>query len=278
MLRIAFWVLLGLIATNFVAAKPGAARVRLADGFDFPVGKPDAQGYYIYRGFRPNGHLGDDWNGNGGGNSDLKDPVYAMGHGLVVLSRDVRKGWGNCVIVRHAYNDPKTRKVQYIDSLYAHLDFISVKEGQQVTKGQLVGGIGTNRGMYDAHLHLEVRKNIAIGMNRMQFARDFSNYHDPKAFITAHRKLADGGKIVAVPTNTFAYDQNFAGPSATRTDFPASNALADRYASSAAQRDLASQRARRGTGPTVIMPLAENSRSGGTRYMLERSEEERSDR
>ena len=30
----------------------------LADGFDYPVGKPDAAGYYVYRGFTPGGHLG----------------------------------------------------------------------------------------------------------------------------------------------------------------------------------------------------------------------------
>ena len=35
----------------------------LADGFDLPVGKPDGEGYYKARGYRPNGHLGEDWNG-----------------------------------------------------------------------------------------------------------------------------------------------------------------------------------------------------------------------
>lgn len=37
------------------------------DGFDFPVGKPDADGYYNAQDFQENYHLGEDWNGNGGG-------------------------------------------------------------------------------------------------------------------------------------------------------------------------------------------------------------------
>ncbi|HEY1080753.1 MAG TPA: hypothetical protein VGE29_00740, partial [Prosthecobacter sp.] len=61
-----------------VAQAGSTIRVRLADGFDFPVGKPDAAGYYKARGYWPNGHMGEDWNGNGGGDSDLGAPIYAM--------------------------------------------------------------------------------------------------------------------------------------------------------------------------------------------------------
>ena len=80
------------------------AFVPLADGFDFPVGKPDGKGYYKSRGLRlatPR-HLGEDWNGNGGGNSDLGDPVYSIGMGLVTYAADARGRWGKVVIVRHA--------------------------------------------------------------------------------------------------------------------------------------------------------------------------------
>ncbi|HSJ04444.1 MAG: peptidoglycan DD-metalloendopeptidase family protein [Verrucomicrobium sp.] len=178
-------------------------RCQLADGFDFPCGKPEGTGYYKARGFWPNGHLGEDWNGSGGGDSDLGDPIYNIGRGVVVLSEDVRVGWGNVVIIRHVFREV-TGKIEMIDSLYGHLLERKVKVGQILERGQLVGLMGGNSGMYPVHLHLEVRKNLAIGMNRSKFARDYSNYHSPTAFINAHRQLASDFKKYDVPVNTFA--------------------------------------------------------------------------
>jgi hypothetical protein len=58
--------------------------------------------------------------------------------------------------------------------------------------------------MYPVHLHLEVRKNLAIGMNRSRFARDYSNYHSPTAFINAHRRLSVDLRKYDIPIDTFA--------------------------------------------------------------------------
>lgn len=176
------------------------APARLADGFQNPVGL-DGRDYYRARGMQPNGHLGDDWNGTAGGDSDLGAPVTATAHGLVVFARDFRLGWGNVVIVRHAYLEGA--QVAYVDSLYGHLDSILVREGQQVVRGQKVGTIGNNHGMYNAHLHFELRKNLRIGMARGAFPRDFTNYWDPAQFIALHARLAGGGRLAAVPINTF---------------------------------------------------------------------------
>src|SRR6186713_1615194 len=129
------------------------ASVRLADGFGIPVGLDNGKKYYKARGFRPNGHLGEDWNGVGGGDTDLGDPVYCTANGLVVYARDYRAGWGNVVIVRHAFNEKGD--VRYVDSLYGHLDRILVKEGQRLERGQKLGTIGTGHGRYPAHLHFE---------------------------------------------------------------------------------------------------------------------------
>jgi murein DD-endopeptidase MepM/ murein hydrolase activator NlpD len=180
------------------------ALVKLADGFDLPVGKPDGKGYYNARGFTPNGHLGDDWNGVGGGDTDLGDPIYSIGNGLVVFARDCHQGWGNVVIVRHAYREGLG--VHTIDSLYGHLDKILVHRGQPVARGQQVGTMGTAHGLYDSHLHLEIRKNIAIGMSRDKFAKDRSNYYEPTDFIVSHRHLQSTGASYRVATNTFTYD------------------------------------------------------------------------
>src|SRR5438067_13186835 len=79
------------------------AFTRLADGFDFPVGKPDAQGYYKARGFRSRGHLGVDWDGIRGGDTDLGDPIYSIGDGVVVFARHCHMGWGTVIIVGRSY-------------------------------------------------------------------------------------------------------------------------------------------------------------------------------
>jgi len=199
-------VLLALAFVSVVASPDARAestiRSILADGFDYPVGKPNASGYYIYRGFRPNGHLGEDWNGNGGGNSDLGDPVYAIGHGVVVYSKDYKMGWGNVVIIRHAYRNTDGR-VYYVDSLYAHLHERMVSLHETVTRGQKIGTIGTNRGMYLAHLHFEIRKNLNVGMSRSKYPRDFSIYYSPRSFIDERRSLRKEYRLHNIPVDNF---------------------------------------------------------------------------
>jgi murein DD-endopeptidase MepM/ murein hydrolase activator NlpD len=192
------WGLLALLGAPALAAE--MASVPLADGFEVPVGRDGTKSYYKARGFRQNGHLGEDWNGTGGGDTDLGDPVYSTAHGIVVFARDYRLGWGNVVIVRHAYFEGG--EVKFVDSLYGHLDRMDVAMNQFVRRGQQVGTIGNNRGMYDAHLHFEMRKNITIGMHRSSFARDFTNYWDPSEFIAARTTLP-AGRAAAVPINTF---------------------------------------------------------------------------
>ncbi|HEX4640042.1 MAG TPA: peptidoglycan DD-metalloendopeptidase family protein [Chthoniobacterales bacterium] len=180
---------------------------KIADGFDFPVGKPEAEGYYKARGFRPGGHVGEDWDGVRGGDTDLGDPIYCAGDGIVVFARDVHLGWGNVIIVRHAYRDGGN--VKYIDSLYGHLQKMLVGRGQRVSRGQQIATMGTAHGQYDAHLHFEIRRNLEIGMSRSKFQKDFSNYYDPTQFINSHRHLSGGGANYKVAMNTFTHDWMF---------------------------------------------------------------------
>jgi len=181
----------------------------LADRFDYPVGFPDAYGYYTARGYTPNGHLGEDWNGRGGGNSDEGDSVYAIANGVVVFSANHHMGWGNVIILRHAFKDKSTGKVRFVDSLYGHLGRRYAELNEVVPRGKKIGTIGTNNGMYWAHLHFEIRRNISIGMERSQFATDYSNYYSPSRFIEANRVLMDRPdyKPVSVPVNTFRNTQ-----------------------------------------------------------------------
>ena len=189
-----------LVSTAVVHAADQFVRCPLADGFDYPVGKPDATGYYKARGFIPKAHMGEDWDGEGG--TKIGDPVYAVATGVVVLSGNVHMGWGNVIMVRHAYRETDGRII-LVDSLYGHVLERKVKEGDVVTRGQLIASIGTGDGLYPAHLHLEIRKNIYIGMFRRQYAQDYSNYYSPTAFINAHRTCATDRNRYDIPTDTF---------------------------------------------------------------------------
>jgi murein DD-endopeptidase MepM/ murein hydrolase activator NlpD len=202
---------LGLLLAG--AAEAGALKLNLADGFDFPVGKPNAAGYYKARGMRLRSprHFGEDWNGRGGGDTDKGDPVYAVADGVVTFAHNVRVGWGNVVLTRHAYRDPATGAVRFVDTLNGHLDTILVKQGQQIKRGQQIGTIGNNFGMYPAHLHFEMRHNLAIGMQRESVPADTVSWADPTDFINKHRQLNREWRAVEVPTGTYQAYAGFDG-------------------------------------------------------------------
>lgn len=222
-----FWLVLAVAIATLAAAPDNrnVARTRVADGFDFPVGKPNADGYYKARGFRPNGHLGEDWNGLGGGNTDLGAPIYATANGLVVFARDVRLGWGNVIVLRHIFFEGGQLKT--VDSLYGHLDRILIREGQQVIRGQQIGTMGTNRGMYPAHLHFEIHKNLTMGVTRTGFRHDFTNYYSPTDFINPRRKLPGAGRSALIAINTFTDPRTFAPPASGKAPMKTDKTKAD---------------------------------------------------
>lgn len=195
------------LLTTVLAAKPKTTNpvrplfIRLAHGFDFPVAPPDANGFYKSRGLRPGGHRGEDWLINGGSTHSLGLPVFDIADGKVLLARDVHVAWGNVIVVRHAYFEDK--KVQFVDSLYAHLDRILVKEGDTVSRGQQIATIGNNHGMYPAHLHFELHKNLHIGVNHTGFAKTFANYWPPTDFIVKRRTLPKGPRSALLPITHF---------------------------------------------------------------------------
>ena len=188
-------------------------RVEVADGFDYPVGKPNADKYYKARGMRLRTpvHFGEDWNGNGGGNTDLNDPIYSCANGVVIFAYDVRGGWGRVAIIRHAYRDKTTGKIKHVDSLYGHLRTFMVKVGDKVKRGQQIGTMGNNRGMYPAHLHFEIRHNLTIGMQRESVAKTLTNWADPTTFIKANRKLKKEWRNASIPTGTYKEYKGFKG-------------------------------------------------------------------
>lgn len=172
--------LVALVLLTWLTRDPGHPLLPVADGFDFPVGAPDAAGYYDAQGFGQNDHLGEDWNGVGGANSDLGDPVTAIADGVVRFAEDVGGGWGNVVRIEHRTRDGA------IESLYAHLDRVEVVSGEPVRRGARIGTIGDAHGHYLAHLHLELRARVGMPLAG-GYARDRDGWLDPTAYIRAHR-------------------------------------------------------------------------------------------
>ncbi|MEM9921498.1 MAG: M23 family metallopeptidase [Bacteroidota bacterium] len=156
----------------------------LSDGFDFPVGKPDGHNYYKALEFKQKNHLGEDWNGLKGGDTDLGDPVFSTANGLVTFSMDVCCGWGK--VVRIAHRMPSHPKYKYVETICAHLDQINVQAGDLVQRGQQIGTIGTADGKYSAHLHLELRDfvNMSLGPG---YSDNFFGYLAPTTFINSNR-------------------------------------------------------------------------------------------
>lgn len=151
------------------------------DGFDFPVGKPNAEGYYNAQPFQRNNHLGDDWNAVTGGNSDLGDPIYAIANGYVVLAQDKSGGWGNVIRVMHQLDDST-----YVESIYAHCDTMLVSANEGIKRGEQIATIGNAGGIYYAHLHLEIRDSVEMDLGG-GYSSYYTGFLDPTAFINKHR-------------------------------------------------------------------------------------------
>lgn len=184
-----------------------SAGVPISDGFDYPVGKPDGVGYYVAAGLVDEGYLatyhvyhpGEDWNGRGGGDTDLGDPVYAVSNARVIWSDYNPKSWGNIILLEHALPDGTQ-----VWSQYAHLQQrLVTTAGQTVTRGQQIGTIGKGANdIYVAHLHFEIRKNNLSPGNWFPTVKDrnqvLANYYYPSDFIKTHRPGMLAQPVVAV--------------------------------------------------------------------------------
>ena len=169
---------LQLTSPIILAELPTAAR------FDFPIGSENGAFSYNAQPFTENRHLGDDLNGIGGENSDQGDPVFAVADGRVIFAEEAGPGWGNVIIVVHAFEENGTRK--FVQSYYGHVETIMVEPRQPVRRGQQIATVGTANGKYWAHLHFEMREfeTTFIGPG---YREDTRGWIDPSAFITAHR-------------------------------------------------------------------------------------------
>ncbi|MBI9103378.1 MAG: M23 family metallopeptidase [Spirochaetales bacterium] len=76
--------------------------------------------------------------------------IKASMEGTVIDVQDKSTGYGKCVIIRHANG---------FQTLYGHLDSISVRKNQWVSQGQTIGRMGTTGRSTGPHLHFSIYKN-----------------------------------------------------------------------------------------------------------------------
>lgn len=88
-------------------------------------------------------HTGIDWAAPRG------TPILSTADGVVKRAGRM-SGYGNIVIVQHDFG---------LETYYAHLNSIDVRDGQRVSRGQKIGGMGTTGVSTGVHLHYEVRVN-----------------------------------------------------------------------------------------------------------------------
>jgi len=107
---------------------------RMASGFGYRIDP-------IYKTRRM--HTGMDFTANVG------TDVYSTGDGIVEAVEVSGWGYGKSIVINHGYGY-KTR--------YAHLSAFKVKQGQKVSRGELIGLVGNTGKSTGAHLHYEVEK------------------------------------------------------------------------------------------------------------------------
>jgi len=146
-------------------------------------------------------HLGDDVQAEAG------TPVHAIGRGEVVWSQmrlgsPEHRDWGGVVVVGHT--DPKTHQMFF--SVYGHITDLTVKEGESVEAGKLLGVVAAgptpeNGWWKIAHLHFAIytgpwKDQIVPGWLRPEhrFMRGSSKntklewWQSPRKFISAYQR------------------------------------------------------------------------------------------
>lgn len=133
--------------TSRVALTPDAGSVTALGTFVWPASGQISQGYRFY-------HKAIDISNRAGG------PILAADSGTVVVAGwPDSSGYGNRVMIDHGNG--------YV-TLYAHLSVIQVREGQRVSRGDVIGQMGSTGRSTGTHLHFEIRQGGVL-LNPLQF-------------------------------------------------------------------------------------------------------------
>jgi murein DD-endopeptidase MepM/ murein hydrolase activator NlpD len=183
--------------------QPGQPGPFLADGYDSPVGtleerrlakvwpgqwfdaSPFGRLYFVGTANEAY-HTGADLNLPQ--DADRGKPVYASASGVVVFASRLPV-WGNVIIIRH---DPLVRGGKVMYGRYAHVDNMTVKVGQRVSRGEQIATVGNAFGQWAYHLHFDLSPTTILETEPQHWpGKDqqalLAHYIDPREFIEKNR-------------------------------------------------------------------------------------------
>lgn len=77
-------------------------------------------------------------------------PIYATANGTISIAGNKGNGYGNHVIINHGYG---------YQTLYGHMVKVKANPGQKVSRGEVIGWVGSTGKSTGPHCHYEVHKN-----------------------------------------------------------------------------------------------------------------------
>lgn len=87
-------------------------------------------------------------------------PIYAAADGEVICS-EVESGYGNVIKIEHN---------NCLETIYGHCSKIITSKGKKVSKGELIGYVGSTGRSTGPHLHFEIKKN-GVSVNPLKYIK-----------------------------------------------------------------------------------------------------------
>ncbi len=104
--------------------------------------------------------------------------IQASGKGVVEYAGR-NSTYGNVVVIDHGYG---------FKSRYAHMSAIKVRKGQEVTRGHLIGLVGSTGRSTGDHLHYEIEKD-GVKVDPIQFCYDGLTTEEYQQLVLASRQV-----------------------------------------------------------------------------------------
>ena len=105
--------------------------------------------------------------------------IQATGAGVIEKIIKKKSGYGTHIIINHGYG---------YQSLYAHMGSVSVKAGDKVSRGQIIGTVGNTGTSTAPHLHYEVIHNNKK-VNPISYCMDGLSAEEYQSLVDAAAKI-----------------------------------------------------------------------------------------